>query len=217
MGIILHLPFKVTTSNIRMNKLILISFCVLGLAAMVTAQIELQEAAAPSGENCFCQCSDLTFQDKYGREQGNCKRADHTGARWCYVDPRYSQCRDLQRSKRFGDRWSYQACATPGLDSYICNKGIQKYVQSGRSDTLNSEIADVGSEIADVNGDGAIDRNEFNWAFPNVDLYEEFGKLDTNNDGFIDETEGRGILFNKLIKGAKKLFNKFVGSIKSYQ
>merc|ERR1712242_623745 len=74
-----------------------------------------------------------------------------------------------------------------------------------------SEMADVRSEIADVNGDGAIDRNEFNWAFPNVDLYEEFGKLDTNNDGFIDETEGRGILFNKLIKGAKKLFNKIIG------
>merc|ERR1712242_55429 len=67
------------------------------------------------------------------------------------------------------------------------------------------------NEIADVNGDGAIDRNEFNWAYPNVDLYEEFGKLDTNNDGFIDETEGRGILLNKLIKGAKKLFNKIIG------
>merc|ERR1711876_104757 len=202
-----HLPFKVTTSNIRMNKFILISFCVLALAAMVTAQRDLYKEAAAAGndgEDCFCQCSSLTFQDKYGRTQGNCKRADHTGAKWCYVDPRYSQCRDLQRSKRFGDKWSYQACATPGLDSYICNKGIQKYVQSGRSDTLNSEVADV-------NGDGAIDRNEFNWAFPNVDLYEEFGKLDTNNDGFIDQTEGRGKLFNKLIKGAKKLFNKFIG------
>merc|ERR1712242_319370 len=176
-----HLTFKVTTLNIRMNKLILLGFCVIALAAMATSQITQYAEAPASDEDCFCQCSRLTFQDKYGRTQGNCKRADHTGAKWCY-----------------------QACSTPSLDSYICNVGIQKQVVSGKSDTLNTEIADV-------NGDGAIDRNEFNWAFPNVDLYEEFGKLDTNNDGFIDEIEGRGILLNKLIKGAKKLFNKIIG------
>merc|ERR1712242_51970 len=205
MGIIPHLTFKVTTLNIRMNKLILLGFCVIALAAMATSQITQYAEAPASDEDCFCQCSRLTFQDKYGRTQGNCKRADHTGAKWCYVDPRYSRaCRDLKRSKRFSDKWSYQACSTPSLDSYICNVGIQKQVVSGKSDTLDREIADV-------NGDGAIDRNEFNWAFPNVDLYEEFGKLDTNNDGFIDEIEGRGILLNKLIKGAKKLFNKFIG------
>merc|ERR1711876_128476 len=131
MGIIPHLTFKVTTSNIRMNKLILLGFCVIALAAMATSQITQYAEAPASDEDCFCQCSRLTFQDKYGRTQGNCKRADHTGAKWCYVDPRYSQCRDLTystRFSRFGEQWSYQACATPGLDSYICNKGIQKYV-----------------------------------------------------------------------------------------
>merc|ERR1711876_173862 len=41
----------------------------------------------------------------------------------------------------------------------------------------------------DVNNDGRIDRAEFHWANPDLDLYEEFGKLDLNKDGFIDQSE----------------------------
>lgn len=44
-------------------------------------------------------------------------------------------------------------------------------------------------EDVDRNGDGQIDRNEFYWTFPELDLYEEFGKLDINNDGFISIDE----------------------------
>ena len=39
---------------------------------------------------------------------------------------------------------------------------------------------------ADLDKSGSIDRNEFYWANPDADLYVEFGKLDANNDGFID-------------------------------
>ena len=39
---------------------------------------------------------------------------------------------------------------------------------------------------ADLDKSGSIDRNEFYWANPDADLYAEFGKLDANNDGFID-------------------------------
>merc|ERR1712156_632240 len=56
--------------------------------------------AASQYVNCDCQCSSLTFQDKFGRTQGNCKTADNTGATWCYVDSR-SSCLDKQRSVRF--------------------------------------------------------------------------------------------------------------------
>merc|ERR1711915_1135698 len=66
--------------------------------------------------NCGCQCSSLTFRDKSGRVQGNCKTADHTGAQWCYVDTSVpSTCQDLSyTSVRFpGNPWSYEACATP--------------------------------------------------------------------------------------------------------
>merc|ERR1711963_1345676 len=79
--------------------------------------------AASSYVNCGCQCSSLTFQDKFGRTQGNCKTADNTGATWCYVDSR-SPCLDKQRSVRFsqsGHAWSYQACSTPPPHSAQCS------------------------------------------------------------------------------------------------
>merc|ERR1712186_315205 len=79
--------------------------------------------AASQYVNCDCQCSSLTFQDKFGRTQGNCKTADNTGATWCYVDSR-SSCLDKQRSVRFsqsGHAWSYQACSTPPRHSAQCN------------------------------------------------------------------------------------------------
>jgi hypothetical protein len=77
--------------------------------------------AASSQVNCRCQCSSITFLDKYGQINGNCRSADRTGALWCYVDPRYSQCPDLQRSVRFQSLWSYNACATPELTSRLCS------------------------------------------------------------------------------------------------
>merc|ERR1712226_1654190 len=79
--------------------------------------------AASTYVNCNCQCSSLTFQDKFGRTQGNCKTADNTGATWCYVDSR-SPCLDKQRSVRFsqsGHAWSYQACSTPPRHSAQCS------------------------------------------------------------------------------------------------
>merc|ERR1712128_288959 len=72
--------------------------------------------AASPYTNCGCQCSNLTFKDKYGKTNGNCKSVDHTGAQWCYVDPNQSSsCQDLSyTSTRFpGKPWSYEACATP--------------------------------------------------------------------------------------------------------
>merc|ERR1711997_85720 len=71
-----------------------------------------EKAAAVGDENYGCQCKSLTWMDANGRIQGNCKTADNTGARWCYV-PSYNTCTDLQASSRFNSDWSYEACATP--------------------------------------------------------------------------------------------------------
>lgn len=51
------------------------------------------------------------------------------------------------------------------------------------------EAAVEAGEDIDRNEDGKIDRNEFHWTFPELDLYEEFGKLDTDNSGFIEQHE----------------------------
>merc|ERR1711872_1122218 len=91
---------------------------ILLIAQTVTAQTTNTKAASYR-VNCGCQCSDLTFRDKYNRVQGNCKTADNTGAQWCYTEYG-STCEDQQRSTRFGRQgktWSYQACSTPSIYS----------------------------------------------------------------------------------------------------
>merc|ERR1712002_191447 len=95
---------------------------ILLIAQTVTAQTTNTKAASYR-VNCGCQCSDLTFRDKYNRVQGNCKTADNTGAQWCYTEY-VSTCEDQQRSTRFGHQgktWSYQACSTPPRHSPQCN------------------------------------------------------------------------------------------------
>merc|ERR1711872_28541 len=94
---------------------------ILLIAQTVTAQTTNTKAASYR-VNCGCQCSDLTFRDKYNRVQGNCKTADNTGAQWCYTEYG-STCEAQQRSTRFGRQgktWSYQACSTPSIYSAQC-------------------------------------------------------------------------------------------------
>ena len=88
------------------------------------ADATVSALAASSQVNCRCQCSSITFLDKFGNINGNCRSSDTTGAVWCYVDPRFSQCADLRRSTRTTSQWSYQACATPDLASPQCGGGF---------------------------------------------------------------------------------------------
>eukprot|EP00092_Neocalanus_flemingeri_P014731 GFUD01015897.1.p1 GENE.GFUD01015897.1~~GFUD01015897.1.p1 ORF type:complete len:267 (-),score=57.21 GFUD01015897.1:115-915(-) len=97
-----------------------IAVCVLILLVGSEAQ-RTGNRAASSKVNCGCQCSSLTFRDKYGKVQGNCKSSDQTRAVWCYVEGWGSSCQDLQNSKRFNKPWSYEACATP--PAHLCNGG----------------------------------------------------------------------------------------------
>ena len=92
-------------------------------AAVEADAEELNVRQASRQVNCNCQCSSITFLDKYGQINGNCRTADNSGALWCYVDPRFSQCADLRRSTRTSSLWSYQACATPDIYSAQCGGG----------------------------------------------------------------------------------------------
>merc|ERR1711915_567628 len=103
------------TKSKMLPKIILIS-CLLVIPSISLETEKTNPKAASPYTNCGCQCSSLTFRDKNGRVQGNCKSADHTGAQWCYVDTSVpSTCQDLSyTSVRFpGKPWSYEACATP--------------------------------------------------------------------------------------------------------
>merc|ERR1712228_596391 len=103
------------TKSKMVPKIVLIS-CLLVIPSISLETEKTNPKAASPYTNCGCQCSSLTFRDKSGRVQGNCKTADHTGAQWCYVDTSVpSTCQDLSyTSVRFpGKPWSYEACATP--------------------------------------------------------------------------------------------------------
>merc|ERR1712050_802477 len=92
------------------------------LSSYTVLSLDTNNKAASFRVNCNCQCSDLTFRDKFNRVQGNCKTADNTGAQWCYTEYG-STCEDQQRSTRFGRQgktWSYQACSTPSIYSAQC-------------------------------------------------------------------------------------------------
>merc|ERR1711976_381873 len=101
------------TTKITMY-LLAASLTLLASASASPLKVTSAKAASPY-VNIGCQCSPLTFQDQYGTIQGNCRAADSTGARWCYVDNAHSSsCQDKRFSARFPNNpWSYEACATP--------------------------------------------------------------------------------------------------------
>merc|ERR1712126_728005 len=90
-----------TTVNYRMATMQGI-LTILLIAHTSTAQTTNTKASS-SRVNCGCQCSDLTFRDKYNRIQGNCKTTDNTGAQWCYTEYG-STCEDQQRIQGLGGR-----------------------------------------------------------------------------------------------------------------
>merc|ERR1711915_467453 len=97
-------------TKMMMIRQVLLALVVFSVSSKRSPKIGLK-GAAPSA--CGCQCSDLVWQDKYGTVHGNCRSADHTKAKWCYVKEG-STCSDLVPSARHPrNPWSYQACATP--------------------------------------------------------------------------------------------------------
>merc|ERR1739836_276442 len=109
------------TQNIIMKKYTLTMFALMAATACVVGSPQRKKISvkAPSPfENYGCQCDNYTWQDTYGKIQGNCKSSDSTRGRWCYVQPG-NTCGDIQYSKNRRDsygrlrQWSYEACATP--------------------------------------------------------------------------------------------------------
>eukprot|EP00088_Acartia_fossae_P032235 TRINITY_DN33024_c0_g1_i1.p1 TRINITY_DN33024_c0_g1~~TRINITY_DN33024_c0_g1_i1.p1 ORF type:complete len:243 (-),score=42.93 TRINITY_DN33024_c0_g1_i1:188-916(-) len=123
--------------------------------ALAQKDADLGTRAASRDTNCGCQCSSLTFKDKYGKINGNCKSTDRTGAQWCYVDPYYNNCSDLKRSQRFDKYWSYEACATPEPNSYECaNSGWNSGNNGGWNSGSNNGYPCRGSNCGSGSNNG---------------------------------------------------------------
>merc|ERR1712079_196377 len=111
-----------TQTRMRIQLVVYTDLVLLATAASSLKTTDTNTKAASPYTNCGCQCSNLQFTDKYNRNHGNCQSADHTGAKWCYVQTNGNQrstCQDLRyTSEKFpGTPWSYEACATPACGS----------------------------------------------------------------------------------------------------
>merc|ERR1712202_35484 len=104
--------------------LVVFSVVLLSIIASSTAQRKNVDTRAPSNcHNCECQCDSYKWKDSRGRTISNCRTADNTGAKFCYVSGRaQTACRDVQQSQYRKDSvftgsrkkfYSYEACETP--------------------------------------------------------------------------------------------------------
>merc|ERR1711915_305467 len=137
------------TKSKMVPKIIPISYLLVIPSISLETEKTNPKAASPY-TNCGCQCSSLTFRDKSGRVQGNCKSADHTGAQWCYVDTSVpSTCQDLSyTSVRFpGKPWSYEACATPACGY---NNGGFNNIGYNNGATIMEDTTMVDSVMEDI-------------------------------------------------------------------
>jgi len=113
----------------------------LGLILLFVPPSQLQE----SEKYCNCQCNALTWHyiwNEYGQQvsvttsasgfvyehfygqqlHGNCQSGREGGVLWCYVNPQYSNCPDLEESSLFpGQQVSYEACYSPPVTSQECS------------------------------------------------------------------------------------------------
>merc|ERR1712179_456537 len=107
-------------------KIWIFALVLVGTASHALARREAQAGSSSSDiskSDCHCQCSSLTYVNRYGTTKGNCKTS-HNGIRWCYVrGGSNSPCAHKRPSKTFpGNYWSYNACSTPSYKDWPCTK-----------------------------------------------------------------------------------------------
>merc|ERR1712168_882548 len=180
--------YILTNHNTTMNLLSVILATLTCMAVPALGQTDLRAQAFITLQDCLCQCSSYTFVVR-GRTYGNCLASDQTGANWCYIEPlrnlynllrnsnrgrnyAFAQapvsttCPDAAQSRRFRNRqFSYNACATPRLDSQVCQRLVNQYYGSNNN-----------------NGFGNNNNNGFgNNGFGNNNNNNGFGNNNNNN------------------------------------
>merc|ERR1711973_699620 len=141
------------------------------VAALIAAglsaaqEVGVRAPARLTIEDCLCQCDSQTFVDKFNRLNGNCKSADGTGKRWCYLkdvdeligtyrkshsswnsfttvrapSPVTTTCRDGKTSQQFqGKVFGYHACGTPELEDNRCQELLYGITNNGGGNNVGS-------------------------------------------------------------------------------
>ena len=106
---------------LNMNRTIL---PLIGAALVATTMGNLVRAPAPTtSADCGCQCDGTTYLDEDHTVQGNCRAADSSGRKWCFISPDHTvdACGDaFGYDSRYNLFKSYAACSSPDPSSEEC-------------------------------------------------------------------------------------------------
>merc|ERR1712061_452566 len=112
-------PVASTRTNMKYHLVFLVTLYTIATVHGQRSRTVINTKAPSDYQNCDCQCNSDTWTDGY-QVRGNCKSADRTGARFCYISGRaLNSCRDVKRSSFLEDSYgrrkyySYEACSTP--------------------------------------------------------------------------------------------------------
>ena len=106
-------------------KTILLPILVALLVATTMSKVPVRAPAPTTSDDCDCQCDGTTHLDEYDTVHGNCKSADTTGRKWCYISQdqkTLDACKDgFGYDSRYNKSKSYAACSSPDRDSDECD------------------------------------------------------------------------------------------------
>ena len=126
----MHFTLSNSTSTSTMKILqiaFLIFSCFVSRCKVFSSLIPDRAPAPVSPSDCLCQCDGTTFLDSEGNLQGNCKTADYTNRKWCYINSdkeTMEACGDaFDYDTRYQKFKSYAACASPDPYSEECYFG----------------------------------------------------------------------------------------------
>ena len=115
-----YLTFQ--TSNMKTAVLTILACTLVNLSM---SSLVTRAPAPTTSDNCGCQCDGTTYLDEEHTVQGNCKSADTTGRRWCYISNDQGTkeaCKDyFGYDSRYNLFRSYAACSSPDPASEECS------------------------------------------------------------------------------------------------
>ena len=111
---------KMTT----INSILLPLLAAVLVATTMSKDLGVRAPAPTTSADCSCQCDGTTYLDEYNTVQGNCKSADTTARKWCYISQdqkTMDACKDaFGYDSRYNMSKSYNACSSPDPNSDEC-------------------------------------------------------------------------------------------------